>query len=745
MRSRDLKAALGALVLGGGLFGAYALTLADPLAAQTATSAVADATADEVDSPTSDQLATLLADRVQIEDQNRLVAQGNVEMYYRSNRLIATRVIYDQAQDKLIIEGPIRLEQPGQTGSIIVASQAELSPDLRNGVLLSARMVMARELQLAAASIERKDGRLTVMKQVVASSCEVCITDPTPLWEIRARKVVHDAQSRQIVFYDAQFRAAGVPIAYLPRLRMPEPGVKRMSGFLRPSFRTTSGLGAGIKLPYFFALGPSRDLTVTPYVSAARTATLGLRYREAYNWGDLTLEGAVSDDDIIPNETRGYLFGDLSARLPDDFKLGVQLRLVSDSSYLLNYDISDEDRLWSGITLERVRAGEMITAKFGNTHSLRDGESNTTDPMLSGTAQWVRSFRPASIGGLATVRFSTLAARRASDSTLDSDLDGVPDGRDMLRGSFTANWQRNWLLPGGVLGGIEAQYAADIIQTASDPSYDSTILRDQPTLATELRWPWVKSSTRASYVIEPIAQIVWAPNTLTASPDEDSLLPEFDEGNLFSLSRFPGEDMRETGLRANLGVSWTRYDASGWSLGVLAGRIFRQRDLSQFETGSALAGVQSDWLVSTQLSTSKGLTWTNRALFDDDLSFSREEMRVAWAADRYQVSAGYLWVDAASDSSLDTDLSELTLDTEWKWANGWQSSFSTRYDFTAQRAARAKLGLQYTNECVLVDLSLSRRFTSSTSVSPETDFGLSVQLVGFGSAQGGAVRRMCAR
>jgi LPS-assembly protein len=298
---------------------------------------------------------------------------------------------------------------------------------------------MAREMQLAAASIERKDGRMTVLKQVVASSCQVCISDPTPLWEIRARQVIHDEQTRQIVFYDAQFRAAGLPVAYLPRLRMPSPGVTRMSGFLRPSIRTTSKLGVGIKLPYFFTLGPSRDLTVTPYIAAARTETLGLRYREAYTWGNLELNGAISDDDILPDDTRGYLFADLNARLPGDFKLGAQLRLVSDSSYLSNYGISDEDRLWSGITLERVRAGEMITARFGNTHSIRDGDSNSTDPMLSGTAQWVRSFSPTSVGGLATLKFSTLAARRASTSTDDDDGDGVPDGRDMLRGSFTAH------------------------------------------------------------------------------------------------------------------------------------------------------------------------------------------------------------------------------------------------------------------------------------------------------------------
>ncbi len=45
------------------------------------------------------------------------------------------------------------------------------------------------------------------------------------------------------------------------------------------------------------------------------------------------------------------------------------------------------------------------------------------------------------------------------------------------------------------------------------------------------------------------------------------------------------------------------------------------------------------------------------------------------------------------------------------------------------------MGVEFRNECVAVDLSLSRRFTSSTSVTPTTDFALSVELIGFGSGQ----------
>lgn len=57
---------------------------------------------------------------------------------------------------------------------------------------------------------------------------------------------------------------------------------------------------------------------------------------------------------------------------------------------------------------------------------------------------------------------------------------------------------------------------------------------------------------------------------------------------------------------------------------------------------------------------------------------------------------------------------------------------NTRYDFAADRAASAGLNLAFRNECLKLDLAVSRRFTSSTSVRPTTDFGLSVDLLGFG-------------
>ncbi len=62
-----------------------------------------------------------------------------------------------------------------------------------------------------------------------------------------------------------------------------------------------------------------------------------------------------------------------------------------------------------------------------------------------------------------------------------------------------------------------------------------------------------------------------------------------------------GSDAVEQGARANIGIGWTRHDPDGWSLGLTAGRVFREQDFGQFGPASGLAGRSSDWLVSASL------------------------------------------------------------------------------------------------------------------------------------------------
>jgi LPS-assembly protein len=676
-------------------------------------------------------LASLVADSVSIAGNDTLVAQGNVEIFQSGKRLKASKIIYDRGADRLTISGPIVLTD--ETGILVLADQAQLSSDMADGILQSARLVFDQQLQLASSEMMRIGGRYTSLSNTVVSSCKICANHPTPLWEIRAQRVVHDALERQIFFDNATFRVAGVPVFWIPRLRIPDPTLNRQTGVLAPSFRTTSDLGFGIKVPYFIRIGDDKDLTVTPYLSSKNARTVDLHYRQAFTNGRLDVQGGVSRDQLLPGKTRGYLTTEGEFALPQGFTLAFSGTMVSDAAYLLDYGISSEDRLDSRVEISRTRRNEYISGRLVNYRSLRDGDVNSTLPSIVTDVTYQRRFSPGLIGGEGGFRLQTHSHYRSSNIASDSDGDTISDGRDVSRLSVTADWRRNWVLPAGVLAATMTELNGDFYSISQDSVYAGDSFRGAVGTAVELRWPWVRAAQNGvSHVVEPVVQLVWAKQNNRNIPNEDSALVEFDEGNLFSINRFPGADEVEIGPYANLGIGYTRYDPAGWSLGGTLGRVYRTTSNGQFSGASGLQGQKSDWLATIRLSMDDGLSLTNRMILDDNFKLTKGEMRLALLRETYGLSSSYVRLLADASENRPNAVSELTVDGSYQFTPRWGAKLSTRYDFVANRAASAGLNLAFRNECLKLDMALARRFTSSTSVNATTSFGLSVDLLGFG-------------
>jgi LPS-assembly protein len=549
---------------------------------------------------------------------------------------------------------------------------------------------------------------------------------------------------RQIYFDRAQFRIAGVPVLYIPRLRMPDPTLNRATGFLMPSIRTTSDLGTGIRVPYFIVLGKSADLTLTPYLTARDSQTLGLRYRRAFATGLIELEGAVTRDRLLEDETRGYLRAKAYFLLPERFLLSFDGQTVTDRAYLLDYGIDNSDRLDSRVEVKRTRRNEHISGRIISFQTLRDNETNSTIPTVIADLTFHRRFSLGPLGGEGGFQLQTHNHSRSSTSPIDATGDGIADGRDLGRISARIDWRRSFFLPMGIEGTVLGEMTADAYRITQDATFGGTTTRTHGSAGVELRWPWTKTEAGgAVQVIEPVVQLLYSSSNAESLPNEDSVLVEFDEGNLFALDRFPGSDAVERGPRANVGITWTRHDPKGWSMGVTLGRVFREADLGQFGPGSGLAGASSDWLAGATFTLSDSLALTGRVVLDDGLSVTKAEARLTLSTPKTAFSSSMIWAVADPLENRPDPIQEITFDARRKINPNWTAKVSGRYDFEGDQGTLAGLGLEFLNECVRFDVSLSRRFTSSTSVTPTTDFGLSLDLVGFGSGITGGPARTC--
>ena len=680
------------------------------------------------------ELASLVADTITVDPAGRVTATGNVEVFYRGSRLSARSVSYDQTGDRLTITGPIRVTDPD--GTLLLADQAELDRDLRNGVLISARMVLDQQLQIAANEIARVNDRYTRLDRVVASSCEVCASNPTPIWEIRASRVIHDDQERQLYFENAQFRVAGVPVFYFPRLRLPDPSQPRSTGLLIPQFMSSTDLGTGLKLPYFIAINDHSDLTLTPYISPS-TTTLEFRYRQLFRNGGTTVTGAVSNDDL--DGSRGYLFANAEFRLPRGYRATGQLEFVSDPGYLYTYDYGDKDRLTNQIEFTRVRRKDLFRASISEFRTLRADEIPIRDtlPDRFFELKYTREIPRLAFGGRTYATVGSAFLNRPSSVNID--------GRDVSRLTAALEWRRDWVLEPGIVASTELGLRVDAYSIGQDSTFASSLTRTVPRATAELRWPMSRRTKSGAYeVLEPILRIDVSDADGDPAPLEDSRVIEFDEANLFSPTRYPGVDGVEDGARVAVGAAWHRTDPNGWTADFALGRVANLTGDLGFGEGSGLEGDRSEWLLSGRLSVGDDFQLISRSLFDTDINFTLSETRLDWQSDRLFLGTSYLYAEPEPSEDRDDRLSEWSFDGRYRVNDNWAALADWRYDFNADRAARAGVGLNYSTECIDVSLSLSRRYATSTSVDPTTEFGFRVSLTGVGGRETDrATQRKC--
>lgn len=718
---------------------AQVLTMCSVLALATVAPEVRAQVQTEVAPP-----AVLVADDIRITRDRQLIATGNVEAFQGEVRLTAGSITYDPDTGNLIIGGPITIDDGA--GVRIIANQAELSRDLQNGLLSGARLVLNEQLQLAAVQMNRVNGNYTQLYKTVVTSCKICADDPRPpLWQIRAQRIVHDQAAKQLYFDHAQFRVRDVPIFYIPRLRLPDPTQDRASGFLIPEIRSDSRLGTGFKLPYFIKMGDHRDLTLTPYLSN-NTRTLEFRYRQAFTRGRIIFEGAMSNDDLQPDDARGYLFGIGRFDLNNDYRLQFDFEAVSDDAYLNDYDYSEKDRLDSQIQLSRTQRDSFVRLTYINFKSLRDDEDDDLLPSDVVEALYERRFFPDALGG--EVRISALAHmhERRSNVNFDADLDGVVDGRDVARLSFDASWRRTF-----TYGGLQTQtvlgFGGDAIKISDDAIFPAEDAEFAPMASVTFRYPLVKQGADgARYIIEPVAQVSWVGGDGLTTPNEESTRVEFDEGNLLALSRFPASDRRERGWSAAFGASWSRFDPAGWSASITAAQIIHEDAQPDFTASSGLTGTDSDFLLAGGVRFDGGLAVSGRTLFDDKFDITKAELRGAWSNARFDLGGSYIWIDEDPAINQPDPIGEITFDGAYRIDRFWTASLDMRYDIEEGRAATAGAGLTYENECVRVGLSVNRSFADSTTIEPSTSLGLTVSLRGFAAHTGERVEvRSCGK
>ena len=195
-----------------------------------------------------------------------------------------------------------------------------------------------------------KNHDITVINKGIFSSCK--INDNCPPWSIKAEKIQHNKNKKQLIYDNALLKIYDVPVLYFPKFFHPDPSVKRQSGFLQPRLNDSS-IGSSLSVPYFHVISENKDFTFEPTIFDNNTKMFQNEYRQENKFSsfisDFGLTTQFESSNSNDKNSIGHLFSKFNLNLNlEKFnfsKLNLYFEKVTNDTYLKVFDSLLIDRI----------------------------------------------------------------------------------------------------------------------------------------------------------------------------------------------------------------------------------------------------------------------------------------------------------------------------------------------------------------------------------------------------------------
>ncbi len=639
-------------------------------------------------------------------------ASGNVEIFNNKQVLLADRISYNQRQDMVTASGNVSLLD--SAGHVLFAEYMELSGNFKTAFIQNIKIRLSDNARIVASNAERYDGNSTEMKNAVYSPCTTCASmpDQPPLWQLKAKKIIHNQKQQELEYYDVWMELVGLPLFYTPYFWHPDPTVKRRSGFLAPSTGGTTYLGTTVTTPYFYAISPSRDLTISPTVATRERFLVSGVYRDRYTNGAIDFGGSLAYNSN--NKIRGHIKSDVRFDLDDEWRLGLDVNRSTDDTYLRSYGIPTSRVLTTKAYTEGFSQRNYLAAEAYSFQGTAIEDDRDQSPLVLPVVTFNHQSEIGRLGSSNNFNASSIMLTRKN-------------GNNTRRISVDGGWHLPLIGRRGDITKVSVTARGDLYQVRNltldkrKGKYSGFSSRFRPQIKVGWRFPLARQHGKISQTLEPIASTIISPygGNFAKIPNEDSISMEFDDTNLFSDNVFTGRDRVEGGPRIKYGLKWGLIGSKGGYTTAFLGQRYRPKDDNTFVEGSGLEGLLSDFVGRVNVSPGNHLNLGYRTRLDkDNFSFKRNELQLTVGPPALKLGLDYIFFESQSDTDF-SGREEVSSNISAKLNRFWYTSIATRYDLAGDGDLRnLGVNLTYDCECFKITTSFTRQFYKDRDVRP---------------------------
>ncbi len=690
--------------------------------------------------PAAGSRVSVEADRIVFDPKSRIAtATGTVRITYGPYTLVATKVVYNDANDDFKANGSVELREPN--GNVLQAETADLRNKFKEGFARHLRALLTNDVTITAEYATRQEGGITIYEHTSYTACKDCSTkNGSPMWEITTTRTVHDEKSKDLYFTNPTLRFGGVPVAWLPYATMPDPSVRRRTGFLLPSFSSKSAYGLGVTTPYFLELGRSADLTFKPIWTTKQGPVADVEFRQRLASGSYNVRGygVYQLTELSPpgdTDWRGAVTSAGNFEINDAWDWGWDDTLTSDKTFLRKYGFDDRELATSRLYLTGMADRSYFSAQALHFRTLSLAEDQSTIPTALPYVNSEYTFDQAVLGGELSFDLSAYSLSRDDP---DNPFPSIYHGTEQSRAVTNVNWQKQMTTGMGQVITPFAKVRSDIYVTnnlgvSSDEEVTGRVL---PSAGIDVRWPFIASYDSGQSIITPVFQAIAATNETDVEKigNEDAISLNFDNSSLFLHDRFTGLDRYEGGTRANLGVLYSFLGDNGGFARVSLGESFHLAGENSFDLGSGLDGSKSDLVGAVVLQPWDNFGLSYQARVEEDLSsINVQEAFANFTLERLSASLGYAYVDSAPSAGRFDTIEQVEGDASFRLGEAWSLFGGIKYDLENEVFLSKSAGIAFDCDCMSAKLTYSE--TNTTDLGDETDrtLKLSVELRTIGS------------
>ena len=633
------------------------------------------------------------------------------------NTITAGQATYDESGDSINVSGGVTLENP----DLLIESQAALINTNDETAVLKNTHYFFPNIPARGSSEEfriEKENRYLLIKPTYTTCNQM-----DQSWELVADELSINGEEGKAK--NISLRFGNVPILYLPRLTFPT-NDDRKSGFLIPSFGSSSKRGLEIEIPYYWNLATNADLKTTVNWMKKRGAEIKseLRFLTSKQRASIELNHLPSDD--LFNDDRTY------SKINYQFSpsLNTQIEVTGEYASDTNYfeDLSQSTNQSSRTHLTR----DVVFKSFGKNWMMNLGMTNyqmlDDQPkcLAIGICDQNDPFRL-----MPYMNFNGSWQSKKSKINLNLDSEVVffdhlqSENGKRIRNRTTLSKLFNF-------GGIEAIPAvaldyAKFKPEANKKDTDRTI----PIYSLDIKANLIKLSNDGDVrqSIQPRVMAVYIPfEDQSEFPFIDTLIPDFNYFQLFNENRFIGND--------RIG------DTSKISYGIVAKRtrIKSGKDFFGFTLGQTLH-LKDEKVIMPGEPVRRSGSLTNLASMDIAMTESLNlKLDHYWDSDVDKIKRSQIGIDYKDSSSKRLNLAyrfrkqnikQIHGSFSWPIKDQWNFIGYYKYSIKDRKTIDQFFGLNYETCCWSIS-AVSRKHLIYRNGETDSSFSIQFMFKGLG-------------